>query len=110
MSTFSPHDLTDFLPDNLLIKAKQEFPWADLFWSVWRIFTGGRGGIIRVANSLTLVGDQPLAQLDFGPGCAPNISLLDAIFLNSSKNSGITKSSHQACLRWRDDTVLQMDS
>ena len=31
MSTFSPHDLTDFLPDNLLIKAKKEFPWADLF-------------------------------------------------------------------------------
>ena len=44
MSTFSPHDLTDFLPDNLLIKAKKEFPWADLFWSAWRIFTGGRGG------------------------------------------------------------------
>ena len=63
-----------------------------------------------MANSLTLVRDQPLAQFDFGPGCAPNISLLDAIFLNSSKNSGITKSGHQARPRWRDDTVLQMDS
>ena len=31
MSTFSLHDLTDFLPDKLLIEPKKEFLWLDLY-------------------------------------------------------------------------------
>ena len=43
MAKFSPHDLTDFLPDKLLIKAKKECLRPDLYGRRGETFLGGRG-------------------------------------------------------------------